>query len=252
MTSAIALARAELRILARDRVAAFNVVVVPLVAAIYLVTNPPPAAEIPGPLAASAAAVLLAVFASAALVLKSVMVLAQRREQHLLERWRISGAAPAAILAGTLAPGVLLLAGGIAVMFPAVAIALDHAPAQPGWLLLPVVLATALGGTAATVAATYARTTDGAAVVALPIFAALLGGGIWATFVPLGEITWRMRATGGGALTELVRIGWEGSTDGTSFVATAAATGPSLLVLLALIGALAVAGTRTFRWNPRD
>ena len=97
MTSAIALARAELRILVRDRVAAFNVVVVPLVAAIYLVANPP-TQDIPGPLAASAAAVLLAVFTSAALVLKSVMALVQRREQHLLERWRISGAAPAAIL----------------------------------------------------------------------------------------------------------------------------------------------------------
>ncbi|GEM_PF-3723073 len=252
MTSALALTRAELRILARDRVAAFNVVVIPLVAAIYLVTNPPPAEEIPGPLAAAGAAVLLAVLTSAAMVLKSVMTLAQRREQHLLERWRISGAAPAAILAGTLAPGVLLLAGGIAVMFPALAIALDQAPVQPFWLVLAVVLATTLGGTAATFTAAYARTTESASVVALPIFAALLGGGIWATFVPLGEITWRMRATGGGALTELVRIGWEGPTDGAGFVAAAAAAGPSLLVLVALTVVLAVAGTRTFRWNPRD
>lgn len=252
MTSAIALTRAELRILARDRVAAFNVVVVPLVAAIYLVTNPPPAEEIPGPLAAAGAAVLLAVLTSAAMVLKSVMTLAQRREQHLLERWRISGAAPAAILAGTLAPGVLLLAGGIAVMFPALAIALDQAPVQPFWLVLAVVLATTLGGTAATFTAAFARTTESASMVALPIFAALLGGGIWATFVPLGEVTWRMRATGGGALTELVRIGWEGPADGAGFVAAAAAAGPSLLVLVALTVVLAVAGTRTFRWNPRD
>lgn len=251
MTSAIALARAELRILARDRVAAFNVVVVPLFAAIYLVTNPPPAEEIPGPLAAAGAAVLLAVFTSVALVLKSVMTLVQRREQHLLERWRISGTAPAAILAGTLAPGVLLLAGGIAVMFAALAIALDQAPVQPFWLVLAVVLATALGGTAATFTAAYARTTESASVVALPIFAALLGGGIWATLVPLGEVTWRMRGTGGGALTELVRIGWEGPTDATGFVAAASAAGPSLLVLLTLTGALGVAGTCTFRWSPR-
>ncbi len=137
-------------------------------------------------------------------------------------------------------------------MFPALAVTLDHAPVQPAWLLIAVVLATALGGTAATVAAAYARTTDGAAVVALPIFAALFFGGVWATFVPLGEITWRMRATGGGALTELVRIGWEGPSDGTGFLTAATAAGPSLVVLLALTGALAVAGTRTFRWNPRD
>jgi len=251
MTSAIALARAELRILARDRVAAFNVVVVPLVAAIYLVANPP-TQDIPGPLAASAAAVLLAVFTSAALVLKSVMTLVQRREQHLLERWRISGAAPAAILAGTFLPGVLLLAAGLAVLFPALAIALDDPPALPAWLLLAAVLATALGSTAAIVAAAYARTTDGAAVVALPIFAALFFGGVWATFVPLEGITWQMRATGGGALTELVRIGWEGPTDGAGIVAAATAAGPSLLVLLALTVVLAITATRTFRWNPRD
>jgi ABC-2 type transport system permease protein len=251
MTSAIALARAELRILARDRVAAFNVVIVPLVAAAYLVANPP-TQDIPGPVAASVAAVLLAVFTSAALVLKSVMVLAQRREQHLLERWRISGAAPPAILAGTLLPGVLLLVVGLAVMFPALAVALDHPPVQPVWLLLAVVLAIIVGSAAAIVAAAYARTTDGAAVVALPIFAALFGGGVWATLVPLGDITWRMRATGGGALTELVRIGWEGPTDGIGIVAAATATGPSLLVLLALTLILAVAATRTFRWDTRD
>ncbi len=251
MTSALALARAELRILARDRVAAFNVVVVPIVAAAYLLTNPP-TDDIPGPLAASVAAVLLAVFTSAALVLKSVMTLVQRREQHLLERWRISGAAPAAILAGTLLPGALLLAAGLAVMFPTLAITLDHPPTQPGWLLLAAMLATILGGAAATVVAAYARTTDGAAVVALPIFAALFFGGVWATFVPLDDITWRMRATGGGALTELVRIGWEGPADGAGIVATAAAAGPSLLVLVTLTVVLALAATRTFRWNPRD
>lgn len=251
MTSALALARAELRILARDRVAAFNVVVVPIVAAVYLVTNPP-TQDIPGPLAGSAAAVLLAVFTSGALVLKSVMTLVQRREQHLLERWRISGAAPAAILAGTLLPGVTLLGVGLAVMFPALAITLDHPPAQPVWLLLAAVLATALGSTAAIVAATYARTTDAAAVVALPIFGALFFGGVWATFVPLGDVTWRMRATGGGALTELVRIAWEGPTDGAGIVVAAAAAGPSLLVLLTLTVVLALAATRTFRWNPRD
>jgi ABC-2 type transport system permease protein len=250
MTPAIALARAELRILARDRVAAFNVVVVPIVGAAYIVANPP-TEDVPGPLAASAAAVLLAVFTSAAVVLRSVMTLVQRREQHLLERWRLSGAAPAAILAGTLLPGVLLLAGGVAVMIPALAVALSQPPAQPGWLLLATALAIPLGATAATVAAAYARTTDGAAVVALPIFAALFGGAVWATSVPLGDITWRMRATGGGALTELVRIGWEGPTDGAGIVGAATAAGPSLLVIVTLIGVSAIAATRTFRWSPR-
>ena len=155
-------------------------------------------------------------------------------------------------ITGTLLPGVLLLFGGLTVMFPALAIALDQMPAQPGWIALAVVLATALGATAATVAAAFARTTDGAAVVALPIFAALVGGGIWATLVPLGEITWRMRATGGGALTELVRIGWEGPADAGGMTEAAVAAGPSVLVILALTVVLAIAATRVFRWNPHN
>lgn len=250
MTVATVLALSELRILARDRIAAFNVVVLPVVAAGWLVVKPPPADELPGPVAAAGASVVLVVFTSAAMVLRSVTTLVQRREGRLLERWRVSGAAPAAILTGTLAPGVLLLVGGVAAMFPALAIALDDAPAQPGWLLLAVVLAAAVGATGATVAAAFARTSEAAATVALPLFAALLGGGMWATFVPLGEITWRMRATGGGALTELVRVAWQGPPDAGG-TATLEALAPSVLVLVGLAAVLSAVAIRTFRWNPR-
>lgn len=251
MTPVIALALAELRILSRDRVAAFNVVLVPLAGAIYLVVNPPPTQDIPGSLAASAAAVLLALFTGAALVLKSVMTLAQRREQQLLERWRTSGAGPTAILVGTLAPGALLLVAGAALMFPTLAIVLDDVPAQPAWLVVAVVLAGVLGGAAAVLAAAFTRSSDAAPIVVLPIFAALFGGGIWASVVPLGEISWRMRATGGGALTELVRLGWEGAPGGDGVVASLSTAGPSLLVLVGLTAVLAAAAVHTFRWSPR-
>lgn len=251
MTAATALARSELRILARDRIAAFNVVVVPVVAAVYLVINPPPAEQLPGPVAAAGASVVLAVFASAAMVLRSVTTLVQRREQHLLERWRGAGASHTAIVTGTLAPGGLLLAGGVGLMFPALAIALDDGPTHPGLLVVAVVLAAAVGGTGATLAAAFARTSEAAATVALPLFAGLLGGGIWATLVPLGEVTWRMRATGGGALTELVRLAWQGPPDGSGLVTTLVAAIPSVVVLATLTTLLAVAAARTFRWNPR-
>lgn len=62
--------------------------------------------------------------------------------------------------------------------------------------MLAVVFATGLGGAGATLAAAFARTTEAATTVALPLLAGLLGEGIWATLVPLGEVAWRMRATG--------------------------------------------------------
>ena len=251
MSPAIALARAELLALSRDRVAAFTAVLVPLVAAAYLIVNPPPADEIAGPLASAAAAVTLVLFTSAAVVIKSVTTLVRRREQHLLERWRIAGAAPTAILAGTLAPGFLLLAMGAAAMFTAIGIALDDAPAQPVWLVVAALLAAVLGAAAATLGAAVARTSDAASIVALPVVGALIGGAMWTTFVPLAEVTWPMRATGGGALAELDRIGWDGPADGGGLVTSLTAAAPSLLVLAGLSIALGLGATRAFRWRAR-
>lgn len=251
MSPAIALARAELLALSRDRVAAFTALLVPLAAATYLVVNPPPVDEIAGPLASAAAAVTLVLFTSASVVIKSVATLVRRREQHLLERWRIAGAAPAAILGGTLAPGFLLLAMGATAMFVAIGIALDDAPTQPLWLVAAVLLAAVLGAAAATLGAAFARTSDAASIVALPIVGALLAGAMWTTLVPLAEVTWPMRATGGGALAELVSIGWDGPADGSGLVTGLTAAAPSLLVLIGLSIALGLGAMRTFRWRAR-
>ncbi len=251
MTPAIALARAELLALSRDRVAAFTAVLLPLAAATYLVVNPPPAEDIPGPIAGAAAAVVLALFSSFAVVTKTITTLVRRREQHLLERWRIAGAAPAAILAGTLAPGVLLLVISTTAMFTAVGVALDDAPTQPAWLVAAALLAAALSAAASTLASGLARTSDAASIVALPLVGALIGGAMWTTFVPLDEVTWPMRATGGGALAELVRIGWDGPAQGSGLATSLTAAAPSLLVLAGLSIVLGLAATRTFRWRTR-
>lgn len=251
MTSALALARAEFLVLSRDRVAAFNALVVPIVAAIYLIARPGAAADAPGPVAAAAAAVVLALLASATVVFRSATTLVHRREQHVLERWRASGAAPGAIVAGTLAPGILLLAAGSAVLFPAIAIAFDDRPALPLMLVLAVGFAAALGMVAAVLGAAFARTSDAASIVVLPIVGAILGGAMWATLVPLGEVTWRMRVTGGGALAELVRIGWQGPVADGGHLAALSQAGNSLLALGGLVVVLGWAAARTFRWTDR-
>lgn len=154
-------------------------------------------------------------------------------------------------MTGTLAPGVLLLVGGVAVMLPALPISLHDHPAHPGLLVVAIVLATVVGGAGATLAAAFARTSEAAATVALPLFAGLLGGGTWATLVSLDQVSWPMRATGGGALTEVVRLAWQGPPDGTGLAATTVAAIPSVLVLLGLAALLGTAAARTFRWNPR-
>lgn len=248
--SAIALARAELVMLARNRVAVVTGILVPVAAGGYLITNPPPA-DLPSGVVSGITALMLVLLAGMTLASTATTTLVARRQHHLLERWRIAGTRPASVLAGTLAPIALLAATGAAILFAAAGYAFDTTPARPELLILAVVLTVTLGSVVAVVAAAFTRSVGTAEITLLPVLAALIGGGMWTSVTPLAEITWRMRATGGGALTELVRLGWDGPADGGGLSAALSASGPSLAVLVGMVTVLLVIAVRNFRWNPR-
>lgn len=119
-------------------------------------------------------------------------------------------------------------------------------PAHPALVALAMLLGAALGCAAAFVTAAFTRTAEAANITMLPVLAALLGGGIWALTTAPGEITWAMRASGGKALAELVRLGWSGLDGG------AVGAGSSVLALLALTAGAVLVARRTFRWEPRS
>lgn len=250
MTPAIALARAELIMLARNRVAAVTGVLIPVAAGIWLITNPPPA-DVPGGIVGGVTALMLVTLTGMTVAATATTTLVARRQQHLLERWRISGTAAPLVLVGTLTPACLLFLAGSAILFAASGYSFDAVPAQPALLVIAVVLAAALGCAVAFVTAAFTRTPETAQITLFPALAALIGGGLWALSAPAGEITWRMRVTGGGALTELVRVGWEGPAGGGGVGAALAASGPSALVLLGLAVAASLVAARAFRWQAR-
>lgn len=250
MSAIYALARAELVMLARNRVAMATAVLIPIVAGVWLVTSPPPD-DVPGGVVAGITALMLLLLTGMTVATTATTTLVARRQQRLLERWRISGAATVAVLAGTLAPVMLVAVGGNTLMLAATGYAFDALPAQPLVLIVTVGLAAALGGAVAVVTAGHTRTVEAAQLTLLPAVAAILGGGFWVVVTPPSAITWQMRITGGGALAELVRIGWDGPAASSGSAATLTAAAPAALALLALIAALTLIATRTFRWSAR-
>ncbi|WP_165491747.1 hypothetical protein [Egibacter rhizosphaerae] len=246
----IALARAELVMLARNRVAVVTGILVPVAAGGYLITNPPPT-DVPSGVVGGITSLMLVLLAGMTLASTATTTLVARRQQHLLERWQIAGTRATSVLAGTLAPVCLLAASGAAILFAATGYAFDTIPARPELLVLAVALSVSLGSVVAVAAAAFTRSVGTAEITLLPVLAALIGGGIWTSLTPLADISWRMRATGGGALTELVRLGWDGPADAGGFTAALSASAPSLAVLVGLVAVSLVVAVRNFRWNPR-
>lgn len=241
MTATLALARAELVMLARNRTAAITAMLLPLGMGVLLLLREPPAEFVP-----TAAALQLLVVTGMTVTGTATTTLVARRQQHVLQRWRTSEVATPAVLLGTLAPVAVLLAIQTAVLFAATAHATGARPSHPVLLALAIALAAALGCAMAFVTAAFTRGVEAASITVIPSMAALLGGGVWAMGAGPGEASWAMLATGGGALAELVRLGWDGPAGG-GFLAA----GPSVLVLAGLTAATVMVALRTFRWEAR-
>lgn len=245
MRATIALALAELRMLVRNRLAAITAVVLPLAGGLWIVTDSPEETPL-GSVAAIAAFQLLAVLGFT-VVNTAASTLVARRQQGVLSRWRMSGATDPQILVGTVAPAVALLVVQTGVLFVALAIATGSPPSQPGVLVLAILLAGAAGCALAFLVASLTRSVEAINMTVLPILAAFIGGGLWAATAATDSVTWLMRATGGGALVELVRLGWSAS----ELNAALPEISSSLAVLVAIAGGAALLVSRIFRWGAR-
>ncbi len=245
MTAAPSLARAELTMLVRNRTAVVTALLLPTALGLWLVTDSP--ADTPLADAAGLATIQLITVIGFTLITAATTTLVARRQQRVLERWRTTPTPTWAILAGTTGPLVGLTAAQATILLAATAVATGTAPAQPALLAVGGLLGGALGAALGFAAAALTRTVEAASVTTLPALIPLIGGAVWTT-TQAGPATWPMRATGGGALTELVRLSWNGPHATTP---TQPGPVPAVLVLLALTAAIGLVAARTFRWHAR-
>lgn len=246
MTTTVALARAELIMLTRNRTALVNAVLIPFALGVLWIIS-----DAPTGFASFGAVLQLLVLLAFTVLSVATTTLVARRQQHLLERWRLSTAPIGSILTGTLSPALVLFTGQATVLLAMTAYATGSAPKQPLVLGIALVLGGAFGCALAFVTAAFTRTVEAVSVALLPASTALVGGGIWASTTAPGELSWWIPATGGGAIAQLVRIGWDGAHGSAGLGGAFAAALPNVAWLLALTATAAAIAARTFRWHAR-
>ncbi|GAA5107952.1 hypothetical protein [Haloechinothrix salitolerans] len=246
MMTTVALARAELVMLTRNRTALVNAVLVPFALGILWIVSDPP-----GKFASFGAVLQLLVLIAFTILSVATTTLVARRGQHVLERWRLSTATNTAILAGTLTPALVLFTGQATLLLAMTAYATGSAPDRPLVLGIAVVLGGAFGCALACVTAACTRTVEATSVTLLPATTAVIGGGIWATTTAPGELDWWVPATGGGAIAGIVRIGWDGAPDGAGLGGAIGAALPHAAWLLALTAVATAIAAHSFRWHGR-
>jgi ABC-2 type transport system permease protein len=233
------LAAAELKLIVRSPLAAGTAILAPLAMGLILIGN----GDLPVAMVVSMQLVGLLGFTPYA---GATTTLAARRQHLVLKRLRTSPASDRAIIAGLLVPLVVLVVVQ-AVVLVATTIAVTRSWPHAWW---PIGLAVA-GGTALAVALAFvtAAVTSGAEMAqltTLPLFVVLFGGSMWVLATTAGEVTWLMMAVPGAAVTQLVRLGWEGTA--LSFATVV----PPLVAMTVTAAVSTWLAARVFRWQPRS
>jgi ABC-2 type transport system permease protein len=235
----LAIGRAELRMLLRNKAVAAVAILMPLGIGLYAALS---VEQNPGG-AGAVAGLQVLVMLGVGVYTTATTTLASRRKDLFLKRLR-SGALPdAAILAGLLLPLALVAILQVAIILGVLAAVTGTAPGNIGVLVAGAVCAAlmCIGVAMATSAVTVSA--EQAQVTSVPFLIALLAGGIWVSSTGMDEFAWVKRVAPGGAVSEVISGAWAG-------VAWSDAM-PGLLALLLWAAAGATAGSRFFRWEPR-
>ncbi|GID90892.1 hypothetical protein ACFQFC_37115 [Amorphoplanes digitatis] len=188
--------------------------------------------------------------ATAALVVVTLMALtaytagttalASRRQQFVLKRLRLSGARDTAIIAGVLAPAVVLTLLQAALLFTIVAVAGAPAPSRPAAPVLALAAGTVLAGVLAVGTAAFTSGPEYAQFTTVPLALAIVGGGYRVAVAPPGDVGAALLALPGASVAQLTRSGWE-----------AVPVLPATVALVLLLVLAAPPALRLFRWQPR-
>jgi ABC-2 type transport system permease protein len=248
MNATLALIRTELTLLRRDTTAWTTAVAIPFILGAIWALNDPPFGE------GLSAVIVLQVVMLLVFTLHTVgtMTLSSRREQLLLKRWRTSQASATSVVAGIIGVlAALLVLQGVALTAITAAIS-GQAPASALVLAVGVLVGVAMVGALTFVVAAFTRSAEHAMITTFPVIVLLTGGSVWTLMRPFDALDWPVLALPGGAVTQLLRLGWDGpagAAGGASAWLLQAA--PSIAATALLTVLATAAAVRCFRWEPR-
>jgi ABC-2 type transport system permease protein len=232
MNHVLALARSELRILARNTLAGSMALLLPLAIGAFMITSGVDGRW--GNVAAMQLTLLLlfCVYGTA------TTSLAARKRQLVLKRLRSGELSDGEILAGLLAPLFALAIVQFVLLVGCTVAAGAPFPERP-WLLLPaVVLGSVMSASIALATAAFTASAELAQITITPFFFAAIAGATWV--ISADGVTALKLFAPGGALAALARAAWAGG--GMPLLACVA--------LLAWTALGALVARRFFAWEP--
>lgn len=231
-----AIATAELKMLARNRVVAGCALLFPLAfgAFLYISRDTDKAGG-------AVAGVQLVVMAAMGTYVTATTTLASRRQTLYLKRMRGAAISDHAIIAGLVAPLIAVNLGQIAIVLGVLATA--DAPANPALLVVAVLIAEAMFTGLALATAGFSTSPEHAQFTTTPIFLAATAAAVWFQATGADSLAAVKRALPGGALAELGATAWNGGS----------LTKVPLLLAANLAWAVGgvLAARAFFRWEPR-
>ncbi|KZF04618.1 MULTISPECIES: ABC transporter permease [unclassified Rhodococcus (in: high G+C Gram-positive bacteria)] len=257
MSTMTALSRAEFTLLGRNRVLLFNAIVMPLIFPIALLIVGSRSDDGLTDAGVGAALEIFALFLLVFMVYYNMLsVYATRRDELVLKRLRTGESSDVQILLGPAIPS-LILTVVLGLIVGAVVLAFGG-PVPTNALL---VVAALFGGAAlfaalALITSAFTRNAEAAQITSLPvILVAMAGSSLLRDALPdsFGRV---IELTPMAAVSDLLNLGWFGTTSpgdaSAGFAATFTEAGMPLLVMLAwIVGSLLIARTH-FRWEPRS
>lgn len=240
MTSTIA--TSELKQIIRNRSVLISATVIPLGTSALLIFGREAFRDFPAGIGFAVGSMMVSI-SVLGLYVTAVTTLAARRQTLFLKRLRSTAAGDASVLAGLVAPPVVISALQLVIVLGVLAAVADG-PADPvllvvsGLLLLALMLALALATAGVT------RSPEHAQVTTLPLTLGPIGLAMWIGLTSAESAPIVKALLPSGATTQLSINAWNGNT----------ALGENLLLMLPTLGWIAAAlimAKITFHWEPR-
>ena len=252
ISAIMAITRAELIMMMRNRTVAFTAVLFPLLLAAFFGWKRDNLGHL-------GSVVLLQVVTIAALgvYLTATSTLAARRSNNFLKKLRTTTASPSTILAGMLLPIVAINLVQIIIVLGVLAI-LGDAPSNPLGLALGVVGFEAFFLVAGVATAAVTTSPEHAQITTLPMFIGTIGVSMWMIFTGVEQHNMIKRLLPGGAPAELILTAWPSAGHPDSSVLGAGWAGFDAETMVRLVGASVVwvcvaliMSRRMFTWEVR-